>query len=125
MARKTDQLEKLIAVYNTADAEMIDTMLRMERIPCVRQKIGAEKYANILMSMNNFGEEIYVEPSMAEEARQVLEKWREQKKQEEETGALEEAEQEKKDNRQSTAARILATVVVVFVICFYFIKMRG
>ncbi|MEI3340621.1 MAG: hypothetical protein V8R80_12380 [Eubacterium sp.] len=57
------------------------------------------------MSMNNFGEEIYVEPSMAEEARQVLEKWREQKKQEEETGALEEAEQEKKDNRQSTAAQ--------------------
>ena len=38
MAKKTDDLAKIIVVYNTEDADMISSLLMMERIPCVRKK---------------------------------------------------------------------------------------
>lgn len=129
MAKKTDNMIKMIVVYHTADAEMIDTLLRLERIPCVRRKIGA---GNILLSMNNFGEEIFVDPEYEQSAREVIEKWREDKTNRREENAEESdpAEtsrieaQKKEEDRKILATRVLAGVVAVALVVFYVLKMR-
>lgn len=131
MAKKTDDLAKIIVVYNTEDADMISSLLMMERIPCVRKKIGAGSYMNILLSMNNFGEEIYVNPEQEAEARRVIEEWKENKDRTNEPTeqmsaeeAAFQAEKEKSERRRGLSARIIAGILMVIFVAFYITHMK-
>ena len=63
MARhKSKDMETILAVYSTKDAESASLALLKADVECVRRKIGAGKYGNFLLSLNNYGEEICVDP---------------------------------------------------------------
>ena len=49
MAVKIDGMTNVLVVYNSEDADEIDVRLRMEKIACVRKRIGAGKHGNFLM----------------------------------------------------------------------------
>ena len=78
MAVDIDKMTNVLVVYNTEDAEEVEVRLRMEKIVCARKKIGSGKHGNFLLAMNNFGEEIYVNPEEETAARAVIEDWRRQ-----------------------------------------------
>ena len=80
MAVDIDKMTNVLVVYNTEDAEEVEVRLRMEKIVCARKKIGSGKHGNFLLAMNNFGEEIYVNPEEETAARAVIEDWRREKK---------------------------------------------
>ena len=84
MAVKIDGMTNVLVVYNSEDADEIDVRLRMEKIACVRKRIGAGKHGNFLMAMNNFGEELYVQPEDEAAAREVIAKWRRERQEERE-----------------------------------------
>ena len=84
MAVDIDKMTNVLVVYNTEDAEEVEVRLRMEKIVCARKKIGSGKHGNFLLAMNNFGEEIYVNPEEETAARAVIEDWRREKKEERE-----------------------------------------
>lgn len=119
---KTDGMVKILAVYNSEDADEVDMRLRMEHIPCVRQKIGAGKYGNFLLAMNNFGEEIYVSPEQEAEAGNVIEQWRADRKKEREESGKDEIPADESGTGKMLAARIFAGVVVVILVALYIIK---
>ena len=77
MARhKSKDMETILAVYSTKDAESASLALLKADVECVRRKIGAGKYGNFLLSLNNYGEEICVDPRDKEKASQIIEEWR-------------------------------------------------
>ena len=70
MARhKSKDMETILAVYSTKDAESASLALLKADVECVRRKIGAGKYGNFLLSLNNYGEEICVDPRDKEKAK--------------------------------------------------------
>ena len=119
---KTSDMIKVLVVYSSDDADEIDMRLRMERIPCVRQKIGAGNHGNILLAMNNFGEEIFVDPELETQAREVIEQWRADKKKAQEENAQSDKEEEKKEQNKTLPARIFAGVVVVIAVVLYLVN---
>ena len=128
MVKNTENMVKLVAVYEIEDAEDIAMHLHMERIPCVRKKIGSGSYGNILLAMNNFGEEIFVNPEQEEEAKEVLLQWRAQRKQRDTETEMEltpkEAQEARRNQKQSLAARILAGAVAIVIVALFLSKMR-
>lgn len=128
MAKKTDELSKIIVVYSTKDADMVSSLLMMERIPCVRKKIGAGSYMNILLAMNNFGEEIYVNPEQEAEARRIVDEWKASKDKPEEApeqmseeDAAFQREVERADRKRGLLARIIAGILMVIFVAFYIV----
>lgn len=124
--KKTDGKEIILAVYNTQDAEGASRALLKADIEYVRRKIGSGKHGNFLLSLNNYGEEIYVAPEDMERANQVLAEWRAQKnllqKQEQMQESEEMTEEEKAQEKKVLWARILAGIALAAVVIFYLVQ---
>lgn len=124
--KKTEGKEIVLAVYSTQDAEGAARALLKADIEYARRKIGSGKYGNFLLSLNNYGEEIYVAPEDMERARQVLAEWREQKnllqKQEQKQEPGERTEEEKNQEKKVLWARILAGIALAAVVVFYLVQ---
>lgn len=124
---KSKDMETVLAVYNTKDAESASLELLKADIECVRRKIGAGKYGNFLLSLNDYGEEICVSPADVEKASQVLDEWRahRQLQQEQKAAAGSASECSDKNSRDNSVlwARILAGIVLAVVVVFYLIQM--
>lgn len=111
-------------MYNSEDADEIDVRLRMEKIACVRKRIGAGKHGNFLIAMNNFGEELYVQPEDEAAAREVIAKWRRERQEERENQKQNpETESSEKTNKM-IVPRILAGILVVVVVALYLTHIR-
>lgn len=124
MAVKIDGMTNVLVVYNSEDADEIDVRLRMEKIACVRKRIGAGKHGNFLMAMNNFGEELYVQPEDEAAAREVIAKWRRERQEERENQKQNpETESSEKTNKM-IVPRILAGILIVVVVALYLTHIR-
>lgn len=124
---KSKDMETILAVYNTKDAESASLALLKADIECVRRKIGAGKYGNFLLALNNYGEEILVRPTDAEKAGRILDEWRAQRKlqQKQEPAPAAQAETDSDENSRENNvlwARILAGIVLAVVVIFYLIQ---
>ena len=95
--------------------------LRMEKIVCARKKIGSGKHGNFLLAMNNFGEEIYVNPEEETAARAVIEDWRREKKEEREKAAT--VPQAEKGNKM-LLPRVIAGIALVIIVALYISHLR-
>ena len=102
MAVDIDKMTNVLVVYNTEDAEEVEVRLRMEKIVCARKKIGSGKHGNFLLAMNNFGEEIYVNP-------------------EEET--VPQSEAAEKGNKM-LLPRVIAGIALVIIVALYISHLR-
>lgn len=122
--RKSKDLETVLAVYNTKDAESASVALLKADITCVRRKIGAGKHGNFLLALNHYGEEICVDPADVERAGHVLEEWRAQKnlRREQEQAADSESTSGTGAGRKALSARILAGIALAVVVFFYLIQ---
>lgn len=123
MANKVEGKEIILAVYNTKDAEGASLALAKADIEYVRRKIGAGDHGNFLLSLNNYGEEIYVSPKDMEKANEALEEWRAQKnmriQQEKTEDAGIEAKQDTRQQKKVLWARILAGIALAAIVVFY------
>ncbi len=119
MAVKIDGMTNVLVVYHSEDADEVEVRLRMEKIACVRKRIGAGKHGNFLMAMNNFGEELYVQPEDEAAAREVIAKWRQERQEERENQAQEPAEELIEKKHQMLAPRIMAGIVLVVIVALY------
>ncbi len=123
MANKVEGKEIILAVYNTKDAEGASLALAKADIEYVRRKIGAGDHGNFLLSLNNYGEEIYVSPKDMEKANEALEEWRAQKnmriQQEKTEDAGMEAKQDTRQQKKVLWARILAGIALAAIVVFY------
>lgn len=126
MSRKSiDGKEIVLAVYNAEDAEGASLALLKADIAFARRKIGAGKYGNFLLALNNYGEEIYVAPGDMERARQVLDEWRMQKKLQQKQDSTERTEltaEEIAQEKKVLWARILAGIALAVVVVFYILQ---
>ncbi len=124
MAVNIDEMTNVLVVYNTDEASEVEARLRMEKIMCARKKIGAGKHGNFLMAMNNYGEELYVNPEDEEAARAVIENWRNDKKEEREKAAAD-AQSETEENRSKMLLpRIVAGIALVVIVALYVARLR-
>ena len=119
MAVKIDGMTNVLVVYHSEDADEVEVRLRMEKIACIRKRIGAGKHGNFLMAMNNFGEELYVQPEDEAAAREVIAKWRQERQEERENQAQEPAEELIEKKHQMLAPRIMAGIVLVVIVALY------
>ena len=127
MARhKSKDMETILAVYSTKDAESASLALLKADVECVRRKIGAGKYGNFLLSLNNYGEENCVDPRDKEKASQIIEEWRKQKtlrqNQEAAQTPAETAASENSRENNVLWARILAGVALAVIVVFYILQ---
>lgn len=123
MANKVEGKEIILAVYNTKDAEGASLALAKADIEYVRRKIGAGDHGNFLLSLNNYGEEIYVSPEDMEKANEALEEWRAQKnmriQQEKAEDAGMDTKPDTKQQKKVLWARVLAGIALAAVVVFY------
>lgn len=109
----------VLVVYNSEDADEVEVRLRMEKIFCARKKVGFGKHGNFLMAMNNFGDEIYVDPEDEAAAREVIAKWRQDRQEERENQEQEPADELIEKKHQMLAPRIMAGIVLVVIVALY------
>ena len=119
MAVKIDDMINVLVVYNSEDADEVEVRLRMEKIFCARKKVGSGKHGNFLMAMNNFGDEIYVDPEDEAAAREVIAKWRQDRQEERENQEQELADELIEKKHQMLAPRIMAGIVLVVIVALY------
>lgn len=119
MAVKIDDMINVLVVYNSEDAGAVEVRLRMEKIFCARKKVGSGKHGNFLMAMNNFGDEIYVDPEDEAAAREVIAKWRQDRQEERENQEQEPADELIEKKHQMLAPRIMAGIVLVVIVALY------
>lgn len=119
MAVKIDDMINVLVVYNSEDADAVEVRLRMEKIFCARKKVGSGKHGNFLMAMNNFGDEIYVDPEDEAAAREVIAKWRQDRQEERENQEQELADELIEKKHQMLAPRIMAGIVLVVIVALY------
>ena len=119
MAVKIDDMINVLVVYNSEDADAVEVRLRMEKIFCARKKVGSGKHGNFLMAMNNFGDEIYVDPEDEAAAREVIAKWRQDRQEERENQEQEPADELIEKKHQMLAPRIMAGIVLVVIVALY------
>lgn len=119
MAVKIDDMINVLVVYNSEDADAVEVRLRMEKIFCARKKVGSGKHGNFLMAMNNFGDEIYVDPADEAAARKVIAKWRQDRQEERENQEQEPADELIEKKHQMLAPRIMAGIVLVVIVALY------
>ena len=123
MAVDIDKMTNVLVVYNTEDAEEVEVRLRMEKIVCARKKIGSGKHGNFLLAMNNFGEEIYVNPEEETAARAVIEDWRREKKEREKAATVPQSEAAEKGNKM-LLPRMIAGIALVIIVALYISHLR-
>ena len=119
MAVKIDDMINVLVVYNSEDADEVEVRLRMEKIFCARKKVGSGKHGNFLMAMNNFGDEIYVDPEDEAAAREVIAKWRQDRQEERENQEQGPADELIEKKHQMLAPRIMAGIVLVVIVALY------
>ena len=119
MAVKIEDMINVLVVYNSEDADEVEVRLRMEKIFCARKKVGSGKHGNFLMAMNNFGDEIYVDPEDEAAAREVIAKWRQDRQEERENQEQEPADELIEKKHQMLAPRIMAGIVLVVIVALY------
>lgn len=119
MAVKIDDMINVLVVYNSEDAGAVEVRLRMEKIFCARKKVGSGKHGNFLMAMNNFGDEIYVDPEDEAAAREVIAKWCQDRQEERENQEQEPADELIEKKHQMLAPRIMAGIVLVVIVALY------
>ena len=119
MAVKIDDMINVLVVYNSEDADEVEVRLRMEKIFCARKKVGSGKHGNFLMAMNNFGDEIYVDPEDEAAAREVIAKWRQDRQEERENQEQEPGDELIEKKHQMLAPRIMAGIVLVVIVALY------
>ncbi len=119
MAVKIGDMINVLVVYNSEDADEVEVRLRMEKIFCARKKVGSGKHGNFLMAMNNFGDEIYVDPEDEAAAREVFAKWRQDRQEERENQEQEPADELIEKKHQMLAPRIMAGIVLVVIVALY------
>ena len=119
MSVKIDDMINVLVVYNSEDADEVEVRLRMEKIFCARKKVGSGKHGNFLMAMNNFGDEIYVDPEDEAAAREVIAKWRQDRQEERENQEQEPADELIEKKHQMLAPRIMAGIVLVVIVALY------
>ena len=119
MAVKIDDMINVLVVYNSEDADAVEVRLRMEKIFCARKKVGSGKHGNFLMAMNNFGDEIYVDPEDEAAAREVIAKWRQDRQEERENQEQEPADELIEKKHQMLVPRIMAGIVLVVIVALY------
>ncbi len=119
MAVKIGDMINVLVVYNSEDADKVEVRLRMEKIFCARKKVGSGKHGNFLMAMNNFGDEIYVDPEDEAAAREVIAKWRQDRQEERENQEQEPADELIEKKHQMLAPRIMAGIVLVVIVALY------
>jgi len=124
MAVNIDEMTNVLVVYKTEDADEIEVRLRMEKIMCARKKIGSGKHGNFLMAMNNFGEEIYVNPEDEESARAVIEQWRKDKKEEREKAAANPQTEAAGKGSKMLLPRIVAGIALVIIVALYITHLK-
>lgn len=124
MAVNIDEMTNVLVVYNTDEASEVEARLRMEKIMCARKKIGSGKHGNFLMSMNNYGEELYVYPEDEEAARVVIENWRKDKKEEREKEVADAQAETAENGNKMLLPRIVASIALVVIIVLYVTRMR-
>ncbi|MCI6537311.1 hypothetical protein [uncultured Eubacterium sp.] len=124
MAVDIDKMTNVLVVYNTEDADEVEVRLRMEKIMCARKKIGSGKHGNFLMAMNNFGEEIYVNPEDEAAARAVIEEWRRVKKEEREKAAAEPQPETAEKGNKMLLPRVVAGIALVVIVALYISHLR-
>lgn len=123
MAVDIDKMTNVLVVYNTEDAEEVEVRLRMEKIVCARKKIGSGKHGNFLLAMNNFGEEIYVNPEEETAARAVIEDWRREKEEREKAATVPQSEAAEKGNKM-LLPRMIAGIALVIIVALYISHLR-
>ena len=123
MAVDIDKMTNVLVVYNTEDAEEVEVRLRMEKIVCARKKIGSGKHGNFLLAMNNFGEEIYVNPEEETAARAVIEDWRREKEEREKAATVPQSEAAEKGNKM-LLPRMIAGIALVIIVALYIFHLR-
>lgn len=116
---KIDDMINVLVVYNSEDADEVEVRLRMEKIFCARKKVGSGKHGNFLRAMNNFGDEIYVDPEDEAAAREVIAKWRQDRQEERENQEQEPADELIEKKHQMLAPRIMAGIVLVVIVALY------
>lgn len=121
MARVTTKGKELVlTVYSSQDADSACAELLKADIDYVRRKIGAGDFGNILMSMRNFGEEIFVLPEDVDRAKEVLDVWRKKAEQKAAEAAKEVKEVTPQDKKQIMTARVVGTIALIFILVYYF-----
>lgn len=124
MAVNIDEMTNVLVVYNTEDADEVEVRLRMEKIMCARKRIGSGKHGNFLLAMNNFGEEIYVNPEDETAARAVIEQWRKDKKEERESAEKKAQTEVPEKNNKMLLPRIISGIVLVVIVALYISRLR-
>ncbi|WP_296116696.1 hypothetical protein [uncultured Eubacterium sp.] len=124
MAVNIDEMAKVLVVYSTEEADEIEVRFRMQKIMCARKKIGSGKHGNFLLAMNNFGEEIYVNPEDEEAARAVIEQWRNDKKEEREKAAADPQTETAGKGSKMLLPRIAAGIALVIIVALYITRLR-
>ncbi len=124
MAANIDEMAKVLVVYSTEEADEIEVRFRMQKIMCARKKIGSGKHGNFLLAMNNFGEEIYVNPEDEEAARVVIEQWRNDKKEEREKATEDPQTETAGKGSKMLLPRIVAGIALVIIVALYITRLR-
>ncbi|WP_294788093.1 hypothetical protein [uncultured Eubacterium sp.] len=124
MAANIDEMVKVLVVYSTEEADEIEVRFRMQKIMCARKKIGSGKHGNFLLAMNNFGEEIYVNPEDEEAARVVIEQWRNDKKEEREKATEDPQTEMAGKGSKMLLPRIVAGIALVIIVALYITHLR-
>lgn len=128
MARVTSKGKELVlTVYSTSDADSACATLLNNDIEYVRRRIGAGDFNNVLMSMRNFGEEIFVDPEDVDKAKKVIEEWKKtrvlkQKEAQQKKEAEKTPEQIAADKKQIFTARVLGIAALAIILIIYFSK---
>ncbi len=117
-------MTNVLVVYNSEDADEVEVRLRMEKIFCARKKVGSGKHGNFLMAMNNFGDEIYVNPEDEQAARAVIEQWRNDKKEEREKATGNPESETAAGGNKMLLPRIVAGVALVIIVALYITHLR-
>ena len=123
MAVDIDKMTNVLVVYNTEDAEEVEVRLRMEKIVCARKKIGSGKHGNFLLAMNNFGEEIYVNPEEETAARAVIEDKQRKKRSGKRQPQCRSQKQQKKGIKM-LLPRMIAGIALVIIVALYISHLR-
>lgn len=124
MAANIDEMANVLVVYSTEEADEIEVRFRMQKIMCARKKIGSGKHGNFLLAMNNFGEEIYVNPEDEEAARAVIEQWRNDKKEEREKATEDPQTETAEKGSKMLLPRIVAGIALVIIVALYITRLR-
>ena len=123
MAVDIDKMTNVLVVYNNRRRRGSGSASSYGK-NCLRTKEDGSGNMGILLAMNNFGEEIYVNPEEETAARAVIEDWRREKKEEREKAAtVPQSEAAEKGNKM-LLPRVIAGIALVIIVALYISHLR-